>query len=64
MSKSLNEEDKLFLTKLLNESIQQIRAKALYENSPDRISRLVDNITHIRKIAKKLDLKYITSKLS
>ena len=64
MSKSLNEEDKLFLTKLLNESIQQIRAKALYENSPDRVSRLVDNITHIRKIAKKLDLKYITPKLS
>ena len=63
MSRSLNNADKEFLTTVFNECIQQIRTKALYESLSSEKIKLVDNITHIREIAKKLDLKYITPKL-
>tara|TARA_R110000868_G_scaffold3560_1_gene22486 strand:+ start:777 stop:971 length:195 start_codon:yes stop_codon:yes gene_type:complete len=63
MSKYLNNLDKEFLTAVLSDAIQQLRVRALYETSPKNITMLVDNIAHIREIAKKLDLKYITPKL-
>lgn len=64
MSELLNEENKEFLTMIFNESIQQIRTSILYVNSPKEISKSVNDITHIREIAKKLDLKHITPKLN
>jgi hypothetical protein len=64
MNKEINETDKEFLTTILNECIQQIRTSILYVNSPKEISKSVNNITHIREIAKKLDLKHITPKLN
>ena len=63
MSELLNEENKEFLTMVFNESIQQIRTKSLGKTSQEDLTELVKNITHIREIAEKLDLKNITSKL-
>ena len=63
MSELLNEENKEFLTMVFNESIQQIRTKSLGKTSQEDLTELVKNITHIREIAKKLDLKNITPKL-
>jgi|TARA_R110000823_G_C15899019_1_gene496768 hypothetical protein len=63
MSELLNEENKEFLTMVFNESIQQIRTKSLGKTSQEDLTELVKNITHIREIAEKLDLKNITPKL-
>jgi len=65
MSEPLNEENKEFLTILFNESIEQIRTKALKGRaSQEDLTELVKNISNIREIANKLDLKDITPKLS
>ena len=64
MSELLNEENKEFLRIIFNESIQQIRTKALGKTSQEDLTELVKNITHFREIAKKLDLKNITPKLN
>ena len=65
MSEPLNEENKEFLTILFNESIEQIRTKALKDRaSQEDLTELVKNISNIREIANKLDLKDITPKLS
>ena len=65
MIELLNEENKEFLTILFNESIQQIRTKALKGRaSQEDLTELVKNISNIREIANKLDLKDITPKLS
>ena len=64
MSELLNEENKEFLRIIFNESIQQIRTKSLDKTSKEDLTELVKNITHIREIAKKLDLKNITPKLN
>jgi hypothetical protein len=64
MSELLNEENKEFLTMVFNESIQQIRTKSLGKTSQEDLTELVKNITHIREIAEKLDLKHITPKLN
>ncbi len=64
MSELLNEENKEFLGIIFNESIQQIRTKSLGITSQEELTELIKNINHIREIAKKLDLKNITPKLS
>lgn len=64
MIELLNEENKEFLTILFNESIEQIRTKALGRTSQEDLTELVKNISNIREIANKLDLKDITPKLS
>jgi len=64
MSKPLSEKNKEFLTTIINESIQQVRSKALYSKSKKEIKKMVNDITQLREIAEKLDLKYITPKLS
>ncbi len=64
MSELLNEENKEFLGIIFNESIQQIRTKSLGKTSQEELTELIKNINHIREIAKKLDLKNITPKLS
>jgi len=64
MSKPLSEKNKEFLTTIINESIQQVRSKALYSKSKKEIKKMVNDITQLREIAEKLDLKYIIPKLS
>lgn len=64
MSELLNEENKEFLGIIFNESIQQIRTKSLGITSQEELTELIKNINHIREIAKKLDLKNITPKIS
>tara|TARA_R110000868_G_scaffold56276_1_gene174282 strand:- start:309 stop:593 length:285 start_codon:yes stop_codon:yes gene_type:complete len=64
MGKPLSEKNKEFLTTIINESIQQVRSKALYSKSKKEIKKMVNDITQLREIAEKLDLKYITPKLS
>jgi len=64
MIELLNEENKEFLTILFNESIEQIRTKALGRTSQEDLTELVKNISNIREIAEKLNVKNITPKLS
>ena len=58
MSNPLNEEDKEFLTLILNECTNQIRAKCLYAIE-DEIHGMVKNVKHLKEIGEKLNLKII-----
>lgn len=55
MNNPLNVDDKVFLNTIINECIEQIRAKALY-STEEGIKEDIKNIKHLKEIIEKLKL--------
>ena len=55
MSNPLNTDNKVFLNTIINECMEQIRAKALY-STEEELKEDVKNIKHLKEIIEKLKL--------